>query len=177
MTPVPTEPVHLVEDSVTGDRLLIYGTDKGIKIELRYDGDTLWITQAQIAELFGRDVSTISRYINNIMEEGKLTEESSLKSANIHRQTSGSLQLGYGHFGRLPGLIGAGNFVPPLGASAGLLAFKAFRRPGPRGMDAVPGLSGTRTNPLRVPPSLCSLLLVHNLPNAAVPICQHQRPN
>jgi len=83
MTPVPAEPVHLVEDSATGDRLLIYGTDKGIKIELRYDGDTLWITQAQIAELFGRDVSTISRHINNIIEEGELTEESSLQKAQI----------------------------------------------------------------------------------------------
>jgi hypothetical protein len=83
MTPVPTEPVHLVEDSATGDRLLIYGTDKGIKIELRYDGDTLWVTQAQIAELFGRDVSTISRHINNIIEEGELTEESSLQKAQI----------------------------------------------------------------------------------------------
>ncbi|MGM4988762.1 RhuM family protein [Tardiphaga sp. 841_E9_N1_2] len=83
MTPIPTEPVHLVEDSVTGDRLLIYGTDKGIKIELRYDGDTLWMTQAQIAELFGRDVSTISRHINNIIDEGELTEESSLQKTQI----------------------------------------------------------------------------------------------
>ena len=83
MNPIPTEPVHLVQDSATGDRLLIYGTDKGIKIELRYDGDTLWITQAQIAELFGRDVSTISRHINNIIEEGELTEEGSLQKAQI----------------------------------------------------------------------------------------------
>ena len=52
MTPVPAEPVHLVEDSSTGDRLLIYGTDKGIKIELRYDGDTLWITQAHKLPIF-----------------------------------------------------------------------------------------------------------------------------
>jgi hypothetical protein len=83
MPPAPTEPVRLVEDSATGDRLLIYGTDKGIKVELRYDGDTLWMTQAQIAELFGRDVSTISRHINNIIEEGELTEESSLQKAQI----------------------------------------------------------------------------------------------
>ena len=83
MTPIPAEPVHLVEDSATGDRLLIYGTDRGIKIELRYDGDTLWMSQAQIAELFGRDVSTISRHINNIIEEGELTEEGSLQKAQI----------------------------------------------------------------------------------------------
>ena len=70
INPLPTEPVHLVEDAATGDRFLIYGTEKGIRIELRYDGDTLSITQSRIADLFGRDVSTISRHINNIIEEG-----------------------------------------------------------------------------------------------------------
>lgn len=79
MSSAPTDPVHLVEDAATGDRLLIYGTDKGIMIELRYEGDTLWMTQAQIAELFGRDVSSISRHINNIIEEGELAEATSLQ--------------------------------------------------------------------------------------------------
>jgi len=83
MTPIPTEPVHLVEDAATGDRLLIYGTEKGIRVELRYDGDNLWMTQSQIAELFGREVSTISRHINNILEEGELSEETSLQKAQI----------------------------------------------------------------------------------------------
>jgi hypothetical protein len=35
----PTEPVRLVEDAETGDRFLIYGTNKGLHVELRYDGD------------------------------------------------------------------------------------------------------------------------------------------
>ena len=83
MTPVPTEPVRLVEDAATGDRFLIYGTEKGIRIELKYDGDTLWMTQGQIAELFGRDVSTISRHINNIIEEGELSEDTSLHKTQL----------------------------------------------------------------------------------------------
>jgi len=81
--PLPTEPVHLVEDAATGDRFLIYGTEKGIRIELRYDGNTLWMTQGQIADLFGRDVSTISRHINNILEEGELLEDTSLQKAQL----------------------------------------------------------------------------------------------
>jgi hypothetical protein len=36
MAPVPTEPVHLIEDAATGDRFLIYGTEKGLRVELRY---------------------------------------------------------------------------------------------------------------------------------------------
>ncbi len=73
------EPVHLTEDPETGDRFLVYGTDKGLRLDIRYEGDTLWMTQAQIGQLFGRDVSSISRHINNIFEEGELSESTSLQ--------------------------------------------------------------------------------------------------
>lgn len=68
------EPVHLQEDEATGDRFLVYGTDKGPAVEIYYQGEELWMTQAQIADLFGRDVSTISRHISSILEEGELDE-------------------------------------------------------------------------------------------------------
>ncbi|WP_036258192.1 RhuM family protein [Methylocapsa aurea] len=77
------EPVILHQDENTGDRFLIYGTDKGLRLDIRYVGETLWMTQAQIAELFGRDVSVISRHIANIVEEGELTEQSNLQKMQI----------------------------------------------------------------------------------------------
>ena len=49
------EPVHLIEDE-TGDRFLVYATEKGLRLDIRYAGDTLWMTQAQIAQLFGVNV-------------------------------------------------------------------------------------------------------------------------
>ena len=73
------EPVHLVEREETGDRFLIYTDDKGLRADLRYEGDALWMTQAQMARLFGRDVSVISRHIANVLEEGELSEETSLQ--------------------------------------------------------------------------------------------------
>lgn len=81
------EPVHLFEDADTGDRLLIYATGKGLRVELRYVGDALWMTQAQMAELFGRDVSVISRHIANVLEEGELVEEGNLQFVQIARST------------------------------------------------------------------------------------------
>lgn len=72
-------PVHLVEDAETGDRFLVYATGKGLRLDIRYEGDTLWMTQAQIANLFGKDVSTISRHIANVFEEGELDETTSLQ--------------------------------------------------------------------------------------------------
>jgi hypothetical protein len=80
------EPVRLQEDEATGDRFLVYGTDSGPQVELHYQGEGLWMTQAQIADLYGRDVSTISRHISAILEEGEL-DESSLQKMQIASST------------------------------------------------------------------------------------------
>ena len=78
--PTGDEPVRVFEDADTGDRFLIYGDGGGGQwVQLSYQGDALWMTQAQMAELFGRDVSVISRHITNILEEGELPEEGSLQ--------------------------------------------------------------------------------------------------
>ena len=73
------EPVRLSEDADTGDRFLVYGAEKGPRLDIRYEGETLWMNQGQIGELFGRNVSTISRHIANIFSEGELDEETSLQ--------------------------------------------------------------------------------------------------
>lgn len=62
-------------------RFLVYGDGTGIHVEVNYEGDQLWMTQAQIADLYGRDVSTISRHIASILEEGELDEGTSLQKA------------------------------------------------------------------------------------------------
>ena len=80
------EPVHLQEDEKTGDRFLVYGADSGPQVEIYYEGDGLWMTQAQIADLYGRDVSTISRHIASILEEGEL-DESNLHKTQIASST------------------------------------------------------------------------------------------
>jgi hypothetical protein len=71
------------DEAVTGDRLLVYGTDKGIKIDVRYQGDNLWMTQKQMSELFGRDVSVISRHVANVIEEEELPEKGNLQKMQI----------------------------------------------------------------------------------------------
>lgn len=80
------EPVHLQEDETTGDRFLVYRHGADLHVEINYDGEQLLMTQAQIAELFGRDVSTISRHISSILEEGEL-DESNLHKTQIASST------------------------------------------------------------------------------------------
>ncbi|MEP3436075.1 MAG: RhuM family protein [Hoeflea sp.] len=76
------EPVSLIQDVETGDRFLVYGSDKGLKLDIRYEGETLWMTQAQIADLFGRDRTSITRHINNVIEEGELDEKTSVQKVH-----------------------------------------------------------------------------------------------
>lgn len=76
------EPVHIFEDENTGGRFLVYETKDGPKIDIRFDGDSLWMTQAQIAGLFGRDQSTISKHIFNIFEEDELDETTSMQKVH-----------------------------------------------------------------------------------------------
>jgi hypothetical protein len=73
------EPVHLQEDEATGGRFLLYGDGSGVRVEVNFESDQFWMSQAQIAELYGRDVSSISRHIANIIEEGELEEATSLQ--------------------------------------------------------------------------------------------------
>lgn len=81
------EPVHLIENAEIGDRFLVYGTDKGLRLDIRYQGESLWMTQAQISELFGVDRSVITKHIANVYSEGELDAEgTSAKIAQVRQE-------------------------------------------------------------------------------------------
>lgn len=53
--------------------IIIYTTEDGLaKIETTFDGDTVWLSIDQMAELFQRDRSVIGKHIRNIFKEGEL---------------------------------------------------------------------------------------------------------
>ena len=59
----------------TNSEILIYQTEDGqTKIETRLENETVWLTQAQMAELLGKGRSTIAEHILNIFKEGELEE-------------------------------------------------------------------------------------------------------
>ena len=56
-------------------KIVIYQTDDGqTQIDVRLEDNTVWLTQAQMAELFQKDQSVIARHINNAIKEGELEE-------------------------------------------------------------------------------------------------------
>jgi hypothetical protein len=57
--------------------------DSSLKLEVRFENDTVWLSQAQMVGLFQRDLSVISRHIGNIFKEGELDRESNLHFLQI----------------------------------------------------------------------------------------------
>jgi len=55
------------------NKMIIFKTtDEQVAIDVRFDGETTWLSLDQMAELFERDKSTISRHVKNIFEEGEM---------------------------------------------------------------------------------------------------------
>ena len=58
-------------------QIIMYQTENGLtKIEVTLENETVWLSKNQMAELFQRDKSTISRHIKNIFEERELDKNS-----------------------------------------------------------------------------------------------------
>ena len=67
------------KDLNQGD-IVIYQTDDGVtKIDVRFVDETVWLTQAQLVELFQSSKANISEHITNIYEEGELDKESTAR--------------------------------------------------------------------------------------------------
>ena len=65
------------EEKVEKSNILMYTTEDGVtKVEVTFDNDTVWLSSDQIADLFQRNKSTISRHIKNIFLEGELSRNS-----------------------------------------------------------------------------------------------------
>lgn len=61
----------------SGGEFLLYQTEDGrTRVEVRYAGETVWLPLRQMAELFQRDKSAISRHLKNVFDEGELRRES-----------------------------------------------------------------------------------------------------
>ncbi|MDN7179812.1 hypothetical protein M0D69_17795 [Caballeronia sp. SEWSISQ10-4 2] len=63
--------------------LVIYQPEAGAPVAVRLEGDTLWLKQEQMAELFGRERSVITKHLKNVFKDGELIEESNVQYLHI----------------------------------------------------------------------------------------------
>lgn len=65
----------------------IYQTQDGqAQVEVRFENDTVWLSQAQMAELFGKDTRTINEHIQNVFDDKELERHSTIRKFRIVRQ-------------------------------------------------------------------------------------------
>lgn len=68
----------------SGGEVVLYRSPDGtVELDVRLDGETVWLTQEQMGRLFGRERSVITKHIRNVFKEGELDEESNVHFLHI----------------------------------------------------------------------------------------------
>lgn len=70
----------------TGEIILYQTEDGRTRVECRFADETLWLSQALIAQLFQITVATVNEHIRNIYREGELNEEATIRNFRIVRR-------------------------------------------------------------------------------------------
>ena len=62
---------------------IILFENQDVKLEVNMKDETVWLTQSQMSELFGRDIGVVSRHIKNIFKENEIDEKRNLQKMQI----------------------------------------------------------------------------------------------
>jgi len=77
-------------------QILIYQNEKGnIKVDVRFEDNSIWLSQSQLCELFGKAKSTISEHIKNIFEESELVQNSVVRNFRTTANDGKSYDINY----------------------------------------------------------------------------------
>ena len=67
-----------------GGEIQVYETaDGGVRVEVRLERETVWLTQEQMSRLFGRERSVITKHLGNVFRERELDEKSNVQNLHI----------------------------------------------------------------------------------------------
>lgn len=106
--------MHRMAEDLTppsGEFLLYSGPDGRVKVECRFQDETLWLTQRLMADLFGVGVPAINKHLKNIFESGELQEKeviSILETTTPHGAIVGKTQTQKTRFYDLDAIIAVG---------------------------------------------------------------------
>ncbi len=76
----------MTDDPLPNSEIILYQTEDGrTGVQCRFEDETVWLTQALLAELFEKDVRTINEHLVNIFDEGELRREATIRKFRIVR--------------------------------------------------------------------------------------------
>lgn len=73
-------------DTINNDNSVVeiyQSADGQAQVDVRFEQETVWLSQAQMTELFGRDQSVISRHIANAIKDKEIAEKSNIQKMHI----------------------------------------------------------------------------------------------
>ena len=80
----------------TKSEIVIFKTsDEKVSIDVRFEGETVWLTQAQLVDLYGSSKANVSEHIKHIFEEGEFEEDAVVRNFRITAADGKSYQTKY----------------------------------------------------------------------------------
>lgn len=77
-------PARVRQTPAPGGEVVLYRSPDGtVELDVRLDGETVWLSQEQMGRLFGRERSVITKHIRNVFKDGELDEESNVHFLHI----------------------------------------------------------------------------------------------
>ncbi len=85
--------------TTSGGEIIIYSGNGPNQIDVRLDGETVWLNQSQIADLFGKDVRTVNEHLGNIYKEQEVTKKATIRKFRIvQKEGDRKVQRNVQHF-------------------------------------------------------------------------------
>jgi len=95
-------------DQTRGEVIFYESPEGKVRVEVHHEDDTFWLSQRQMADLFGVDVRTVSEHLRNIYASGELSEEATIRNFRIVRtEGNRSISRDIAHY-NLDGIISIG---------------------------------------------------------------------
>ena len=95
-------PTNGIKDSDRGEIVIYEPPGGAASLDVRLSGDTLWLTQAQIADLFQKERSVVTKHLRNIFSQGEL-ERASVSAFLAHTAADGkTCQVEYFNLDAIP---------------------------------------------------------------------------
>lgn len=85
----------MIQDQDNNSIIIYQSQDGQIKVDVRFEDETVWLTQSQMCELFNKSKSTISEHISNIFDEGELDENSVVRNFRTTAEDGKSYNVNY----------------------------------------------------------------------------------
>ena len=77
-----------IQATTDKSQIVLYQPDESIRLEVKLDQDTVWLNRQQMAQLFGRDIKTIGKHINNALHEELASDPTDANFATIENSNN-----------------------------------------------------------------------------------------